>query len=109
MFYQSEKMGNSRFSEERQEVMDNLANNFSDFNPTLEAFVDEDYRTTFATKISPKGICEFDRGLAKNQSSFGNYLVKFDLKNMKIISEELKVTNPKYLEEWREFKEANNN
>jgi hypothetical protein len=108
IFYQFEHMENSRLLEERrQELMDKLANNLSHFNPTLDAFVDEDYRNTIASIISSKGICEFDRGLAKNQSPFGNYIVKYDLKNMEVIYEKLEVTNANYLEEWREFKNEN--
>ncbi|MBU8908274.1 hypothetical protein [Desertibacillus haloalkaliphilus] len=107
MFYQSEKMENSRLLEERrQEVMDKLVNNLSDFNPVLSEFVDDDYKTTIASKISSEGIVEYDRGLAKNEAPFGNYIVEFDLNNMEIVSEELEVTNPDYSEEWREFQES---
>ncbi|MFN7253472.1 MAG: hypothetical protein ACK4M9_22265 [Anaerobacillus sp.] len=110
MFFQFKQMENTRLLEERrQEVKDNLVNHLSDFNPTLDAFVDDDYKTTIATQVSSEGLCEFERGLAKNQSPFGNYIVKFDLKNMELISEELIVTNPKYSEQWLEFKEANKN
>lgn len=110
MFYQSQKLSSSRVVEDkRQEVIDQLANNLSAFNPTLAAFVDDDYRTTIATKISSEGTCVFDRGLAKNKIPFGNYIVTYDLKDMEIISEELKVTNPKYLDKWREFREVTKN
>jgi hypothetical protein len=80
----------------------------SHFDPTLDAFVDEDYRSTSTSKISSKGICEFVRGLAKSQSPFGYYIVKYDLKNMEVISEKLEVTNANYSEEWRKFKNENN-
>lgn len=108
MFYQTEQVENSRLLEERrQEVMDKLANHLSYFNSTLDAFVDDDYKTTIASKISSKGICEFNRGLAKNQSPFGNYIIKYDLENLEVISEKLEVTHAKYSEEWREFQDEN--
>ena len=108
MFYQTEKMEQSRALEEkRQEVMDKLVNNLSDFNPVLAEFVDDDYKSTIASKISSEGIVEYDRGLAKNKAPFGNYIVKFDLNNMEIVSEEIEVTNPDYSEEWREFQREN--
>lgn len=104
MFYQTEKMGQSiDLEEKRQEVQDKLVNNLSDFNPVLAEFVDDDYKTTIASKISSEGIVEYDRGLAKNKAPFGNYIVKFDLTTMEIISEEVVVTNPDYSEEWRDF------
>ena len=109
MIFQFERMENARILEERrQEVMDQLANHLSRSNPLLDAFVDDNYRTTMASTISSEGICEFDRGLAKNQAPFGNYRVKYDLKHMKIISEELEVTNANYAEEWRTFEGKNN-
>ena len=75
MFYQTEKMEQSRTLEvKRQEVLDELANNLSHFNPVLGAFVDNDYNTTIASKISSEGIVEYDRGLAKNKSPLGNYI-----------------------------------
>ena len=109
MIFQFERMENARILEERrQEVMDQLANHLSRSNPLLDAFVDDNYRTTMASTISSEGICEFDRGLAKNQAPFGNYRVKYDLKHMKIISEELEVTYANYAEEWRTFEGKNN-
>ncbi|WP_064093512.1 hypothetical protein [Rossellomorea aquimaris] len=108
MFYQTEKMKQSRTLEEkRQEVMDTLANNLSHFNPVLDAFVDTNYKTTSASKISSEGIVEYDRGLAKNESPFGNYIVIYDLNNLEVVSEEIKVTNPDYSEEWRDFQKEN--
>ncbi|WP_409252801.1 hypothetical protein V1502_02410 [Bacillus sp. SCS-153A] len=108
IFYQTEKMEQSKALEEkRQEVMDELANNLSHFHPVLDAFVDTNYGTTIASNISSKGIVEYDRGLAKNESPFGNYIVKYDLYNMKVVSEEIKVTNPDYAEEWRNFQKEN--
>lgn len=108
MFYQTEKMEQSRALEEkRQEVLDKLANNLSHFNPVLDAFVDNDYKTTIASSISSEGIVVYDRGLAKNKSPLGNYIVKYDLNNMEIVSEEIEITNPDYSEEWREFQKEN--
>jgi maltodextrin utilization protein YvdJ len=108
MFFQTEKMEQSRILEEkRQEVMDKLANNLSHFNPVLDAFVDTNYKTTSASKISSEGIVEYDRGLAKSEAPFGNYLVKYDLNNMEVVSGEIKVTNPDYSEEWRDFQKEN--
>ncbi|WP_421383418.1 hypothetical protein ACOJQI_03010 [Bacillus salacetis] len=110
MFYQTQRMEQSRILEEkRQELMDKLANNLSHFNPVLDDYVDPDYKTTSASKVSSKGLVELDRGLAKNESPFGNYIVIYDLNNMEIVSEEIKVTNPDYSEEWRDFQEENKN
>lgn len=108
MFYQTEKMEQSRTLEEkRQEVLDNLSNNLSHFNPVLDAFVDNDYNTTIASTISPEGIVVYDRGLAKNKSPLGNYIVKYDLNNMEVVAEEIEITNPDYSEEWQEFQKEN--
>lgn len=109
MFYQTEKIEQSRALEEkRQAVLDKLANNLSHFNPVLDAFVDNDYKTTIASTISSEGIVVYDRGLAKNKSPLGNYIVEYDLNNMEIVSEEIEITNPDYSEEWREFQKENN-
>ncbi len=107
MFYQSQKMNSSNeLEDKRQEVVDQLANNLGAFNPTLAAFVDDDYKSIVASKITSEGTYVFDRGLAENKFPFGNYIVTYDLKDMEIISEELIVTNPKYLDKWRQFKEV---
>jgi hypothetical protein len=108
MFYQSEKMEQSRTLEEkRQVVLDELANNLNHFNPVLDSFVDNDYKTTIASNISSEGIVEYNRGLAKKKSPLGNYIIKYDLNNMEIVSEEIDITNPEYSEEWREFQKEN--
>ena len=108
MFYQTEKKEQSGPLEaKRQEVLDKLANNLSHFNPVLDAFVDNDYNTTIASKISSEGIVEYDRGLAKNKSPLGNYIIKYNLNNMEIVSEEIEITNLDYSEEWREFQKEN--
>ncbi|WP_064093374.1 hypothetical protein [Rossellomorea aquimaris] len=108
MFYQTEKMEQVRTLEEnRQEVLDKLANDLSHFNPVLDAFVDGDYKTTIASKVSSEGIVEFDRRLAKNKSPLGNYKIRFDLNNMEIVSEEIEITNPDYSEEWQEIQNEN--
>ncbi|WP_409250629.1 hypothetical protein V1502_10650 [Bacillus sp. SCS-153A] len=87
--------------------MGKLANNLSDFNPELDAFVDDDYKTTIASNVSSEGIVEYERSLAKNESPLGSYIVKYDLNNMEIISEEIEITNPDYSEEWREIQKEN--
>jgi hypothetical protein len=81
-----------------------LVDNLDHFDPILADFVDDNYKTVITSEISSEGIVELIRGLAKNEDQFGNYIVKYDLVNMEILFEELEVTNPKYSEEWREFK-----
>ncbi|TFD99492.1 hypothetical protein [Jeotgalibacillus salarius] len=108
MFYNNEKIEHANSLEEkRQEVLDKVTNHLSHFNPALDAFVDKDYKTTIASNISSEGIVEYDRGLAKNKSPLGNYILKYDLNHMEIVSEKIEITNPDYTEEWREFQEEN--
>lgn len=108
MFYDTERTERaSHLEEKRQEVMDKVTNHLSHFNPALDAFVDEDYKTVIASKISSEGIVEYNRGLAKDKSPLGHYIIIYDLNRMEIVSEEIEITNPDYTEEWREFQEEN--
>lgn len=105
MYYQTNVWENkSLLEEKRQEVIGLLQENLEKFNPALSSFVDENYKTVIASTISSDGICEFERGLAKNESPLGTYTIEYDLNNMMILAEEIEITNPKFSEDWRTFK-----
>ncbi|MCT8138504.1 hypothetical protein H1D32_12590 [Anaerobacillus sp. CMMVII] len=109
LIYQSKQMEFQKLLEDkRQELIILLADNLDQFDPTLATFVDDNYKTLITSEISSEGIVELNRGLAKNEEPFGNYIVKYDLENMEVLFVELEVTNQKYSEEWREFIKANN-
>ncbi|WP_430787278.1 hypothetical protein VBD025_16030 [Virgibacillus flavescens] len=107
MFYQNNSMANQKLLEEkRQEVKMLLQEQLETFNPALEAFVDKDYKTVISSEINSEGIVKFERGLTKNKEAFGNYIVKYDLKNMEVLSKELIISNGKeYSDKWNSFKE----
>lgn len=108
MDYQSSQLEyQNSLEKKQQEIIIILADNLDQFDETLAAFVDGNYKTVTASKISSEGICEFERGLAKNQDPLGNYIISYDLKNMKVLSEQVIVTNAKYFEEWQNFEEEN--
>ncbi len=105
VIYKNESTANQKGLEEsRQEVITLLQEQLEQFNPALASFVDEDYKTVITSKISPEGICKFERLLAKDKEAFGTYLIKYDLVNMEVLSQELIITNGEYSDEWDSFK-----
>lgn len=95
------------YEEKRNEVTQMLRDDLDKFNPTLAAFVDDNYKSTFGSAISSDGIVTFERKLAKNQEIFGSYVVKYDLDNMEVMTVELSLSNGRHADEWREFSEHN--
>ncbi|WP_096155262.1 MULTISPECIES: hypothetical protein [Bacillus] len=86
----------------RLEMINYLDMNFEKFAPELADFVDEN-KTIITSVISPGGLVNFECFLVRNEEPFGIYKVLYDIKNQIVITKELEVTNPKYVDEWREF------
>ncbi|MFD1737192.1 hypothetical protein ACFSCX_11580 [Bacillus salitolerans] len=105
MTYLSEKqIENQSLIENRMEqVTKLLQEKLEHYDPVLESFVDHDYISVLSSKVNSKGICRFERGLAKNKDPFGSYVVIYNLKNMEVLSKELIISNNKYLDEWNTF------
>lgn len=104
IFYQSNNMEKERIlKKNRQEVVHLLQNKLEQFNPALDRFVDDDYKTVIGSAIDSNGISTFERGLAKNQKTFGNYIVTYDLEKMKVLSKELIIRDGTYADKWETF------